>query len=192
MLVNANQNNYTAKIANCKNYQKQLFNITKNLMGNTAITTMPSNVCPVDMAQRMCARWTWRNVCVPGGHGATYVCPVDMAQRFGYHFIEKVLNTRKDIVACGEDRPYTTMAAMSNDAAFGGVPLVCFETVTESDVERLVASALVKSCELDPIPTWLLKQYSPEFVPLITAAINASLTTSNVPADFKHAIVKPL
>ena len=101
MLVNAKKNYYTAKIANCKNYQKQLFNITRNLVGNTDITTMPS-----------------------------YVYRVDIAQRFGDHFIEKISNIRKDIVDCVEDRPYTTMAAMSNDAVFGGVPLVCFETVT--------------------------------------------------------------
>ena len=171
-------------------------------MGNTDIITTPSYVCPVDMAQRMCVRWTWRNVCVSGGHGATYVCPVDMAQRmcarwiwrnvFVIFFIEIVSNIRKDIVDCCEDRPYTKMAAMSNDAVVGGVPIVCFETVTESDVERLVASAPVKSCELDPIPTWLLKQCSHELVPLITATTNAYVTTSNVPADFKHAIVKPL
>ena len=100
-------------------------------MGNNDVTTMPS-----------------------------YMCPVDMAQRFGDHFIEKESNIRKDIVDCGEDRPYTTKAAVSNDAVVGGVPLVCFETVTESDVARLVASAPDKSCELDPIPTWLLKQCS--------------------------------
>ena len=93
-------------------------------MGNKDITTMPS-----------------------------YVCPVDMAPRFGDHFIEKVSNIRKDIVDCGEVSSYTTMTAMSNDAVFGGVPLVCFDIVTGSDVERLVASAPVKSCELDPIPT---------------------------------------
>ena len=149
-------------------------------------------VCPVDMAQRMCFRWTWHNVCVSGGHGATYVCPVDMAQRFSVHFTEKVSNIRKDIVDCCEVRSHTTMAAMSDDAVFSGDPLVCFGTVTESDVERLVASAPVKSCELDQIPTWLLKQCSHELVPLIATTINASLTTSNVPADFKHANVKPL
>ena len=92
-------------------------------MGNTDITTMPP-----------------------------YVCPVDMAQHFGDHFIEKLPNIRKDIVDCGEDFFYTTMAAMSNDAVFGSDPLVCFKTVTESDIERLVAFAPVKSCELDPIP----------------------------------------
>ena len=101
MLVNVKTNYYTVKIANCKNYQKQLFNITRNLVGNTDITTMPS-----------------------------YVCLVDMAQRFGDHFIDKMSNIRKDIVNCVEDRPYTTMAAVSNDAVFGGVPLVCFDTVT--------------------------------------------------------------
>ena len=119
----------TAKIANCKNDQKQLFTITRNLMGNTDITTMPS-----------------------------YVYLVDIAQRFGDHFIEKVSNIRKDIVEFGEDYSYTTMVAV-----FSGVPLVCFETVTESDVERLIASAPVKSCKLDPIPMWLLKQCSHEF-----------------------------
>ena len=117
MLVNTKKNYYTAKIANCKNDQKQLFSIKRNLMGNTDITTMPS-----------------------------YVCPVDMAQRFGDHFIEKLSNIRKYIVDFSEDHSRTTMAAMSNDAAFHGVPLVCFETVIESDVERLVASVPGKSC----------------------------------------------
>ena len=110
MLVNTHKNYYTAKIAKLKNYQKQLFSITRNLMGKTGITTMPS-----------------------------YVCPVDIAQRFGNHFIEKISNIRKDIVDCDDYLSYTTMAAVSNDAVFGGVPLGCFETVTELDVERLVS-----------------------------------------------------
>ena len=51
----------------------------------------------------------------------SYVFPVNIVQRFGDHFIENVSNIRKDIVECGEDRPYTTIAAMSNDPVFGGV-----------------------------------------------------------------------
>ena len=163
MLVNAKKNYYTTKIANCKNDQKQLFRITKNLMGNGGVTAMPS-----------------------------HVCPAVMAQRFGDHFIEKECNIRDDNVDCGEDHPDITLAAMNNDVAFGGVPVVCFETVSELDVERLVTSVPVKSCELDPIPTWLLKRCSAELVPVITVMINASVTSSHVPADFKHAIVKPL
>ena len=64
--------------------------------------------------------------------------------------------------------------------------------ITESDVERLVAVAPCKTCELDPIPTWLLKQCSSELVPLITTIINASLTKSVVPPDFKRAVIRPL
>ena len=64
--------------------------------------------------------------------------------------------------------------------------------ITESDVERLVAVAPSKTCELDPIPTWLLKQCSSELVPLITTIINASLTKSVVPPDFKRAVIRPL
>ena len=64
---------------------------SRNLTGNNGITTMSS-----------------------------YMCPVDTAQRFGDHFIEKVLNIRKDIVECGEDRS-CSMAAMSNDAIFGHI-----------------------------------------------------------------------
>ena len=48
MLVNAKKNYYTAKIANRKNDQKQLFNITRSLIGNDNAI-----------------------VCVSGGHGAT-------------------------------------------------------------------------------------------------------------------------
>ena len=85
-----------------------------------------------------------------------------------------------------------TRAALSDNVCFDGVPLINFMPITESDVERLVAVAPSKTCELDPIPTWLLKQCSYELVPLITTIINASLTKSVVPPDFKRAVIRPL
>ena len=85
-----------------------------------------------------------------------------------------------------------TRAALSDDVCFDGVPLINFMPITESDVERLVAIAPCKTCELDPLPTWLLKQCSSELVPLITTIINASLTMSVVPPDFKRAVIRPL
>ena len=105
-----------------------------------------------------------------------HLCPAVRAQRFGEHFIEKGCNIRDDNVDCGEDHSDITLAAMSNDAAFGDVLLVCLETVSELDVERLVASIPVKSPELDPMPTCLLMRCSVELVPVITVMINASLT----------------
>ena len=49
-----------------------------------------------------------------------------------------------------------------------------------------------KSCELDPLPTNLLKQVLEYVLPLITAIINRSLVESKVPACFKKANVRPL
>jgi len=52
MVVVAKKNYYTTKISNCKNDQKQLFGITKNIMGNGGVTAMPSHVCSAVMSQR--------------------------------------------------------------------------------------------------------------------------------------------
>ena len=48
-----------------------------------------------------------------------------------------------------------------------------------------------KSCELDPIPTWLLKCCLTELLPLITTLVNKSLTTGSFPEGFKLALIKP-
>jgi hypothetical protein len=48
------------------------------------------------------------------------------------------------------------------------------------------------SCELDPIPTFLLKQSMDGVLPLITDIVNASLKESTVPQSVRQAIVRPL
>ena len=48
-----------------------------------------------------------------------------------------------------------------------------------------------KSCELDPIPTWLLKCCLTELLPLITTQVKKSLTTGSFPEGFKLALIKP-
>jgi len=49
-----------------------------------------------------------------------------------------------------------------------------------------------KSCTLDPIPTFLLKESIDVLLPYMTVMINATLQTGYMPATQKHAIVKPL
>ena len=49
-----------------------------------------------------------------------------------------------------------------------------------------------KSCSLDPIPTWLLKQCLTELVPVITAIINSTFQSGNIPSDLKKVIVLPV
>ena len=49
-----------------------------------------------------------------------------------------------------------------------------------------------KSCDLDPLPTVLLKACLDTLLKLITDIINASLCSGLFPDDFKHAHVNPL
>ena len=64
--------------------------------------------------------------------------------------------------------------------------------VTEEEITKYVKASSPKTCDLDPIPTSLLKEYTMELVPYITKIINESLATGVVPDIFKRAIVTPL
>ena len=52
MLLAAKRDYYTDRIASCGSNQKQLFNITKSLMGVSCHAQLPSCVSPNDLAQR--------------------------------------------------------------------------------------------------------------------------------------------
>ena len=46
---------------------------------------------------------------------------------------------------------------------------------TEAEIWNIIKLSPGKSCELDPLPTWLLKECIAELVPLITDIVNMSL-----------------
>ncbi len=68
----------------------------------------------------------------------------------------------------------------------------CFEPATEEEIHEILSQSPSKSCELDPIPTSLLKKCSHAIVPPLTRIINTSLDTGIVPNSFKVAHVRPL
>ena len=55
-----------------------------------------------------------------------------------------------------------------------------------------IKKAASKSCLLDPIPTWFIKQNPDMFAPIITRMVNASLSTGVFPESLKHAIIMPI
>ena len=67
-----------------------------------------------------------------------------------------------------------------------------FEPVTVSEIQKLIMMTLAKSCALDPIPTWLLKQVITSIAPVICHLCNLSLQTGTFPMVLKHARVIPL
>ena len=48
------------------------------------------------------------------------------------------------------------------------------------------------TCNLDPIPTWLLKLCASELTPVIMKMINLSLSEGHVPEAWKVAILIPI
>ena len=67
-----------------------------------------------------------------------------------------------------------------------------FSETTEEEVKKIITESASKSCELDPIPTWLLKQCLDHLLPVITKIVNLSLSSGHLPDDLKNAILRPL
>ena len=70
--------------------------------------------------------------------------------------------------------------------------LVTFEPATADEVNKISISSPNKSCELDPLPTVLLKSCLDTLLKPITDIMNASLCSGLFPDEFKHAHVNPL
>ena len=63
--------------------------------------------------------------------------------------------------------------------------------VTTDEVERLINAAPNKTSQLDPAPTWLVKDMRGLLSPFLTLLFNRSLSTC-FPSEFKLAIVRSL
>ena len=75
---------------------------------------------------------------------------------------------------------------------FSGIVLTEFQNISVEDVKKMINSSPSKSCTLDPIPTWLLKQCLDEIAPALTLIVNASLAFADFSPELKKAFVTPL
>ena len=67
-----------------------------------------------------------------------------------------------------------------------------FERASEDEIKKLILSSSSKSCDLNPIPTSVLKNCLDILITPITDIINISMGTSTFPQNFKEAHVRPL
>ena len=70
--------------------------------------------------------------------------------------------------------------------------LLRFKPVSVDDITRLIKSSPNKNCSLDPIPTWMIKQYSSELAPFVTFLVNSSLERGQFPPAQKNAVITPI
>ena len=71
--------------------------------------------------------------------------------------------------------------------------LTVFTQVTQDEIGKIISKSPTKSCLLDPLPTFLIKECTINILlPSITKLVNCSLREGLVPDGFKKAVVTPL
>ena len=106
-----------------------------------------------------------------------YSSAQDLANRFATFFKEKIDKIRDELPDCSDidlnipqDKPPST----------------------QEEVWKIICKSSSKSCTLDPIPTWIIRDAKNELLQTITDIINASLRSSEEPTSMKSAVVTPL
>ena len=117
----------------------------------------------------------------------THSCDKTLADQLLSFFHNKIDNIRTGLCAM-VDEPLVEIP----DQSFNGVPLNCFSSVTLQEIRHIILKAPSKSCELDPPPSWLLKECVDELSPIVTSIVNASLNHAIVPLSLKTALIRPL
>ena len=117
----------------------------------------------------------------------THSCDKTLADQFLSFFHNKIDNIRTGLCAM-VDEPLVEIP----DQSFNGVPLNCFSSVTLQEIRHIILKAPSKSCELDPLPSWQLKECVDELSPIVTSIVNASLNHAIVPLSLKTALIRPL
>ena len=110
----------------------------------------------------------------------------ELANRFATFFTEKIEDIRSDL-----EQKRSTLSA-SEEAPDCETLLLEFEPASEEEVRQLIMQSATKSCNLDPIPTHLLKDCLTVLLPIITRIVNLSLSSCEVSDNMKHADILPL
>src|ERR1700733_1135095 len=66
-----------------------------------------------------------------------------------------------------------------------------FRTIIESDLRTVITSANLKSCELDPLPPFIIRDNFETFASFLVYLFNRSLSEGTIPLSQKRAIVFP-
>jgi hypothetical protein len=105
------------------------------------------------------------------------------ADEFAHHFTAKIDGIRASTAAAPpptiEDRPVKE-------------PLSDLRPATTEEVSAILTRSAAKQCQLDPVPTWLVKRAGGILAPVIAGMCNASFQQTKFPGCCKRAIVRPL
>ncbi len=108
-----------------------------------------------------------------------------LADQFGDYFIQKIEDIRTEIDA-------QTCTYQPSDCTQPDTTFSTFKPLSQDDVRKLVMKSKSTTCDLDPLPTSLLKDCLDVILPVLTKMVNLSLQTGVFPNEWKLALVIPL
>ena len=104
------------------------------------------------------------------------------ADGFAAFFSRKV----EDVMAATAHAPSPTTKASAPSS------MAAFRSCTQTEIRRIIMKSPSKSCSLDPVPTFLVREVIDLLLPFATEMVNASLRQGRLPTSQKHAVVTPL
>ena len=113
----------------------------------------------------------------------------NLANDFSSFFINKIdqiMEKLKATSALTEENSYMESEFLMEHQ------MLTFQQLSVDEVSKLINSAVVKSCELDPIPSKLLKTNSKKIAPVITEILNLLLKTGDFCKELKQVLLHPL
>jgi len=111
----------------------------------------------------------------------------ELTDEFGKFFIDKIDQIQKHLDAIRSSLPPS-----STEKPMCETSMDRLEPASEDEIKKLVMKSPSKSCCLDPVPTFLLKECLEGLAPIITKLVNLSMETGVVPDAMKEAVVTPI
>ena len=114
----------------------------------------------------------------------------ELAEQFKEFFNDKVSRNHRSLL----DGDVGEIQVLSEESVVlqSNCCLYEFSQATTEEIRQLLRKSPVKSCELDPMPTYLLRKCEDVVVPIMTKIINISLKSGTVLADLRIAHLCPL
>ncbi|XP_033642439.1 uncharacterized protein LOC117302571 [Asterias rubens] len=116
--------------------------------------------------------------------------PTDLpAHAFSAYFIGKIDQIRDDLAS---NRADPAPPSLSSSRPSPNPTLTTLNPVSEQEIAKIIQSSSPKSCQLDPLPTVMVKNLKTTLAVPITRLINMSLATGEIPDSFKTALITPV
>ena len=114
-----------------------------------------------------------------------HTCAAQLANTFADFFRHKIDRLRNQLDQCNIEDLSVDIA----DACEASMDQ--FDVLSEDQVLSLIKSTSSSTCDLDPLPSVLIKACTPVLLPVITKLVNLSLQSASVPPSLKQAIMTP-